>query len=156
MRQITLALSLTGLIAISPAGSIQAAPLTALSAAANSAEQRSVVRDDLTRVHWRGGWGIGAGLVAGALIGSAIATPHYYAGYRLHVLCGRVSRGRQGTIPDPMHPAEYGLRRHLQHHREDRDAPNRVRRGDDPQNARGLYRGVPALRGGMRKTRRDA
>nr|WP_080672198.1 hypothetical protein [Bradyrhizobium japonicum] len=82
MRQITLALSLTGLIAISPAGNIQAAPLTALLAAANSAEQRSVVRDDLTRVHWRGGWGIGAGLVAGALIGSAIATPHYYAGYR--------------------------------------------------------------------------
>ena len=78
MRQLTLALSMTGLIAFSPVGNIQAAPLTSLSASANSAEHSS----DVTQVHWRGGWGIGAGLVAGALIGSAIATPQYYAGYR--------------------------------------------------------------------------
>lgn len=78
MRRLTFALSLTGLIAISPLCSTQAAPLTALSAAARSPEHTSAVQDNVTQVRWRGGWGIGAGLLAGALIGSAIAGPHYY------------------------------------------------------------------------------
>ena len=78
MRRLTLALSLTGLIAISPLGSTQAAPLTALSAAARSPELTSAGQNNVTQVRWRGGWGIGAGLLAGALIGSAIAGPYYY------------------------------------------------------------------------------
>ncbi|MGY4466908.1 hypothetical protein ACVWWK_002590 [Bradyrhizobium sp. LB9.1b] len=87
MRRLTLALSLTGLIAISPFSSTQAAPLTALSAAAGPTVHISAVQDNLTQVRWRGGWGIGAGLLAGALIGSAIAAPYYgeyppYYGYR--------------------------------------------------------------------------
>src|ERR1700758_1255040 len=34
-------------------------------------------------VRWRGGWGwgIGAGLAAGAIIGGALAAPYYYGGY---------------------------------------------------------------------------
>jgi hypothetical protein len=87
MRRLTLALSLTGLIAISPVSSSQAAPLTPLSAAASPTQHTSTVQDNLTQVRWRGGWGIGAGLLAGALIGSAFATPYYeeyppYYGYR--------------------------------------------------------------------------
>jgi hypothetical protein len=87
MRRLTLALSLTGLIAISPFGSTQAAPLTPLSAAASQTVHTSAVQDNLTQVRWGSGWGIGAGLLAGALIGSAIATPYYeeyppYYGYR--------------------------------------------------------------------------
>ena len=87
MRRLTLALSLTGLIAISPVSSTQAAPLTPLSAAASQTVHTSAVQDNLTQVRWGSGWGIGAGLLAGALIGSAIATPYYeeyppYYGYR--------------------------------------------------------------------------
>ena len=64
---------------------VQAAPLTALSAAAKPVAQDS----GAIQVRWGGwggwhgggiGFGIGA-LAAGALIGAAIASPYYYGGY---------------------------------------------------------------------------
>ncbi len=65
---------------------VQAAPLTALSAAAKPAAQDT----NVTQVRWggwHGGWhggGIGFGigaLAAGALIGAAVTSPYYYGGY---------------------------------------------------------------------------
>jgi hypothetical protein len=81
MQRLTLALSLTGLIAIAPISGSQAAPLMPLSVVGGAANNASAARDDLTPVHWRGGWEIGAGLLAGALIGSAVAAPRYYDPY---------------------------------------------------------------------------
>ena len=68
---------------------VQAAPLTALSAAAKPTEQSSQAIQ-VRWGGWRGGWGWGGGgaalgfgaLAAGALIGAAIASsgPYYYGG----------------------------------------------------------------------------
>lgn len=81
MRSVGLALSFSGLLAITQVTSAYAAPLTSLSAAAKPLERASRMRSDVTEVRWRGGWGIGAGLLAGALIGSAFAAPYYYEPY---------------------------------------------------------------------------
>jgi len=43
----------------------------------NVAAMKSAVVDHPTQVYWRGGWGWGAGAIAGALIGGAIASGAY-------------------------------------------------------------------------------
>jgi len=81
MRKTTLAMSISGLIAITQLGGAYAAPLTPLSVAAQPIEQTRLAQGNITEVRWHGGWGIGAGLLAGALIGSAFAAPYYYDSY---------------------------------------------------------------------------
>jgi hypothetical protein len=83
MRTPRIAAALSFAAAISLASlPVQAAPLTALSAAAKPAAQDS----NFTQVRWGGwhgggiGFGIGA-LAAGALIGAAVTSPYYYGGY---------------------------------------------------------------------------
>jgi hypothetical protein len=91
-RRFAAALSLAGAISLASLP-VQAAPLTALSAAAKPVAQDS----NAIQVRWGGwhggwggwhggGWGFGIGaLAAGALIGAAIASPYYgaypYYGY---------------------------------------------------------------------------
>ena len=86
------ALSLAGAISLASLP-VQAAPLTALSAAAKPVAQDSnTIQVRWGGWHggwggWHGGWGFGVGaLAAGALIGAAIASPYYspypyYGGY---------------------------------------------------------------------------
>jgi hypothetical protein len=81
MRSLGLALSFSAVLAITPVAGACATPLTPLSAAAKPASHPSSIQGGVTEVRWRGGWGIGAGLLAGALIGSALATPYYYDPY---------------------------------------------------------------------------
>ena len=81
MRNLGLALSLSGMLSVTQVAGAYAAPLSPLSAAANPVKHTSAAQGDITEVHWRGGWGIGAGLLAGALIGSAFASPYVYDPY---------------------------------------------------------------------------
>ncbi|MGJ5011729.1 hypothetical protein ACQR05_28465 [Bradyrhizobium oligotrophicum] len=81
MRNFGLALSLSAMMAITPVAGTCAAPLTPLSATARPAAHPFGSQGELTEVRWRGGWGIGAGLLAGALVGSALASPYYYDAY---------------------------------------------------------------------------
>ncbi len=56
----------------------QISPAAAGPMPTNVATMKSMVTDGPTQVHWRGGgWGIGAGFLAGALIGGAIASSTY-------------------------------------------------------------------------------
>jgi hypothetical protein len=73
-------LSVIGVMSASTYQPALAAPLTPLSSAARpAAEQNDMVQ---VRYGWGwGGWGVGAGLLAGALIGAAIAAPAYGASY---------------------------------------------------------------------------
>jgi hypothetical protein len=56
MRHVGLALSLSGMMAITPVASAYAAPLTSLSAAAKPLQRASSLQSDVTEVRWRGGW----------------------------------------------------------------------------------------------------
>ncbi len=67
------ACTLSGALIASLIGPAAAGPMPT-----NVAAMKSMVTDGPTQVHWRGGgWGIGAGLLAGALIGGAIASSTY-------------------------------------------------------------------------------
>ena len=72
------ALSVAGAFSLASFVPVQAAPIAPLSAAAKpSAQDRAAIQ-----VRWAGwGWGVGAGLLAGALVGAAIASPFSYGGY---------------------------------------------------------------------------
>jgi hypothetical protein len=67
----------------------QISPAAAGPMPTNVATMKSMVADGPIQVYWRGrGWGIGAGLLAGAVIGGAIANSNYgyygspyYGGY---------------------------------------------------------------------------
>lgn len=82
MRQLmthSAAIAVAGLLAVAtivPAAAQVARP---------QAAQMAISADDaVTPVHWRGrGWGIGAGIAAGALLGAGIAAsrPYYYDPY---------------------------------------------------------------------------
>jgi|SRR5690349_5648058 len=69
------------------AGAASAAPGTGAFAIRNAAPQTvDTVRwgGGWHGGHWHGGgwgWGVGAGIATGALIGSALAAPYYYGGY---------------------------------------------------------------------------
>ena len=77
------ACTLSGALVASQIGPATAAPLPT-----NIAIMKSMVAERPTQVHWHGGWGLGAGAIAGALIGGAIASggygyygAPYYSGY---------------------------------------------------------------------------
>jgi hypothetical protein len=73
-------------IACSLAGAVMAGQIEQAAAAplpTNVATMKAAVGDDVTQVHWRGrgwGWG-GGGLLAGAIIGGAIASSAPYGYY---------------------------------------------------------------------------
>jgi hypothetical protein len=69
---------------------VQIAPAAAAPMPTNVATMKAMVPDSATKVYWRGGWGwgLGAGVLAGALIGGAVASSAYgyygspyYGGY---------------------------------------------------------------------------
>jgi hypothetical protein len=72
----TLAAALIAGSVSSLAGSAQAVPLSA------SLSLRDASTSEVQPVQWRRGWGgIGFGLVAGAIVGAALAAPYYRYGY---------------------------------------------------------------------------
>jgi hypothetical protein len=70
--RILVASTLSGALMASQIGPAAAAPLPT-----NVATMTSMVADPATQAHWHGGWGFGAGAIAGALIGGAIASSTY-------------------------------------------------------------------------------
>lgn len=76
---------LTGTLALGVAAPLMLgalAPATAQIARPLAAQIAPVGDDLVTPVRWRGGWGVGAGVAAGLLLGGALAArPYYYGGY---------------------------------------------------------------------------
>jgi len=69
---------------------------------------RSAVPVGVETVQWRGwGWGLGAGFVAGAVVGSALARPYYYYGYDPYYYPGPYYAAPPGPVYGPPGPA-YG------------------------------------------------
>ncbi|MDN4999388.1 hypothetical protein ACFQZO_00650 [Bradyrhizobium sp. GCM10027634] len=75
--KMAIACSLTVGVMAGQIGQVTAAPMPT-----NVATMKTAAGDDVTQVHWRGGWGWGlGGFAAGAIIGSAIAgAPYGYYG----------------------------------------------------------------------------
>src|SRR4029453_10269471 len=72
-----IAAALISVVVPSYASTASAAPAGGAFAIKNAASSYI----EQVRWSWRGGWGVGAGVAAGALIGGALAAPYYYGGY---------------------------------------------------------------------------
>jgi hypothetical protein len=69
---------------------------------------RSAVPVGVETVQWRGwGWGLGAGFLAGAVVGSALARPYYYYGYDPYYYPGPYYAAPPGPVYGAPGPA-YG------------------------------------------------
>lgn len=100
-----IACTLSGALVASQMSPVAAGPMPT-----NVATMKSMVSDRPTQVHWHGGWGwgIGGGLLAGALIGGAIASstygyygaPYYY-GYS-YLTTVTTIRAPSITVTDPI------------------------------------------------------
>lgn len=78
MRQL---MTCTAALAVAGSLIVAVAPATAQVARPQAALLTAPADDAITPVRWRGGWGVGAGFAAGALLGAGIAGaygPYYY------------------------------------------------------------------------------
>ncbi|MEZ2143922.1 hypothetical protein AAE026_16805 [Bradyrhizobium sp. DN5] len=116
----------TTAIACSLAGVVMAGQIEQAAAGpmpTNVATMKAAAGDDVTQVHWRGGWGWGlGGLAAGAIIGGAIASgaPYgygyyggpYYGGYGYPGYGYGYAPAYYGYGPAYAYPRYYGYRRY--------------------------------------------